>query len=70
MNELYRSYDELPLLLTIPEVAMLLRISRAEAYKLSHREGFPVTLVTGKRRMVAKDALFVWLDRQSVPLAV
>ena len=30
----YRSYDELPLMLSVPEVAAVLGISRAGAYEL------------------------------------
>ena len=37
----YRSYDELPLMLSVPEVAAVLGISRAGAYELVRAEGFP-----------------------------
>lgn len=37
----YKSYDELPLMLSVPEVAAVLGISRAGAYELARSDGFP-----------------------------
>lgn len=37
----YTSYDELPLMLSVPEVAAVLGISRAGAYELVRSNGFP-----------------------------
>ena len=37
----YTSYDELPLMLSVAEVAAVLGISRAGAYELVHGNGFP-----------------------------
>ena len=37
----YTSYDELPLMLSVAEVAAVLGISRAGAYELAHSDGFP-----------------------------
>ena len=37
----YTSYDELPLMLSVAEVAAVLGISRAGAYELVHSDGFP-----------------------------
>ena len=37
----FRSYDDLPLTLTVPEVGEVLGISRAKAYDLARSEGFP-----------------------------
>ena len=36
----YTSYDELPLMLSVVEVAAVLGISRAGAYELAHSDGF------------------------------
>lgn len=49
----YRSYDELPLMLSVPEVAAVLGISRAGAYELVRAEGFPA-LKIGSRIVVPK----------------
>ena len=37
----YTSYDKLPLMLSVVEVAAVLGISRAGAYELAHSDGFP-----------------------------
>ena len=37
----FRSYEELPLMLSVPEMAAALGISRAGAYELVRTEGFP-----------------------------
>ena len=40
-NQIYKSFEELPVMLTIPQVASVLSISRAGAYELAHRKNFP-----------------------------
>ena len=60
----YRSFEELPAMLTAAELAGALGISRAGAYALIHRKDFP-TLQIGKRLMVPKDKLMAWIDRQT-----
>ena len=59
-----RSLDELPAMLTATELAGALGISRAGAYALLHRRGFP-TLRIGKRLMVPKDKLAAWIDQNT-----
>lgn len=62
MNECtYKSFDELPLMLNVVQVAAVLGISRAGAYELVHSEGFP-TLKIGSRIVVPKDKLREWID--------
>ena len=61
--EPYRSFDELPVMLTIPQVASVLSISRAGAYELAHSKNFPAMLV-GSRIVVPKDRLLAWVDRK------
>ena len=62
MNECtYKSFDELPLMLNVVQVAAVLGISRAGAYELVHSEGFP-TLKIGNRIVVPKDKLREWID--------
>ena len=62
-GEPYRSFDELPVMLTIPQVASVLSISRAGAYELAHSKNFPAMLV-GSRIVVPKDRLSAWVDRK------
>ena len=62
MNEgTYKSFDELPLMLNVVQVAAVLGISRAGAYELVHSEGFPA-LKIGSRIVVPKDKLQEWID--------
>ena len=59
----YESYNELPLTLSVPEVAAVLGISRAGAYELVNSASFPKVKI-GKRILVPKDKLIEWLDAQ------
>ena len=63
MSTNYNSYEQLPLALNAEEVAQVLGISRANAYTLMHSESFP-TLVIGKRLVVPRDRLLVWMEEQ------
>jgi len=60
----YKSYDELPLMLSVPEVAAVLGISRAGAYELARREDFP-TLKIGSRTVVPKGKFIGWVEGQT-----
>ena len=57
----YTSYDELPLMLSVTEVAAVLGISRAGAYELVHGNEFPA-LKIGSRIVVPKDKFLAWID--------
>ena len=63
MEELYKSYDELPIMLSVPELAGVLGISRAGAYTLMRSKGFP-TIFIGKRMVVYRDKFIQWMDEQ------
>ena len=60
----YKSYDDLPLMLSVPEMAAAMGISRAGAYELVHSEGFP-SLTIGTRIVVPKDKLIAWIDEKA-----
>ena len=62
-QNVYKSYDELPLMLSVPEVATVLGISRAGAYELVHSSGFP-SMKIGSRIVTPKDKLLAWIDAQ------
>lgn len=62
-KKVYKSYEELPLMLTVLDVAAVLGISRAGAYELAHSEGFPV-LKIGNRIVVPKDKFLLWIEKQ------
>lgn len=60
-QSLYKSYDELPIVLSAKELAAALCISRSGAYDLMKRPDFP-TVCIGNRRIVPKGAFIKWLE--------
>ena len=60
----YKSYAELPLMLSVIDVAAVLGISRAGAYELVKSKGFP-SLTIGSRILIPKDKLIAWIDEKS-----
>lgn len=48
---------------SIPEAAAVLGISTSKMYQVIKIEGFPVLLI-GKRRLISKEGLKRWLDKQ------
>ena len=60
----YKSYDELPLMLSVSDVADVLGIGRANAYELVRNEGFPA-LKIGNRIIVPKDDFISWIKKQT-----
>ena len=61
-KETFKSYEELPLMLSVPEMAAALGISRAGAYELAQSEGFPALRI-GTRIVIPKDELREWIKR-------
>ena len=62
-KETFKSYEDLPLMLSVPEMAAVLGISRAGAYELARSEGFPALRI-GTRIVIPKDKLQEWVDKQ------
>ena len=60
----YRNYNELPLMLSVPEVAKVLGISRAGAYELVRSDSFPKIRI-GNRIVVPKDKFIQWIEDQT-----
>ena len=60
----FKSFDDLPLTLTVMEVAEALRISRAGAYDLVRTEGFPA-LKIGSRIVIPKEKFIQWMDENT-----
>ncbi len=60
----YKSYDELPLMLSVTDVAALFGISRSHAYDLVREEGFPVMEI-GSRIIIPKGALIKWIEAKT-----
>ena len=61
-KETFKSYEDLPLMLSVPEMATALGISRAGAYELARAEGFPALRI-GTRIVIPKDELREWIKR-------
>ena len=59
-GSVYKSYEELPLLLNVKEVAQLLGVSDSSVYELIAEEDFP-SLRIGKRIVVPKEELRKWI---------
>ena len=53
----FKSYEELPLTLSVPEMAAALGISRAGAYELVRTEGF-LALKIGSHIVISKNELW------------
>ena len=57
----YKSYDDLPLMLSVPQLSKALGISRAGAYALVKQKDFP-SLTIGGRILIPKDKLIAWIN--------
>ena len=61
----YKSKEELPMFLTVMDVANLLGISRASAYELVREDNFPKLKIVQGRTIIPRDRLLEWLDEQT-----
>ena len=57
MTSKYTTYEQLPLMLSVPEIASVLGISRAAAYELARSK-------IGTRIVVPKDKFISWINRK------
>lgn len=60
----YKSYDELPLMLSVQKIAIVLGISKTSAYDLVRSKGFPV-LKIGSRLVVPKEKFREWVEQNT-----
>ena len=60
-----KTKEELPMFLTVMDVANLLGISRASAYELAREENFPKLKIVQGRTIIPRDRLLEWLDEQT-----
>ena len=59
----YHSLEELPLMMNMTDVAAVLGISRAGAYKFAHSADCPAFQI-GNRIVVSREKVLDWLERQ------
>lgn len=62
----HTEWDELPLVLTVRQLAAILEIGLGAAYALCHQRGFPVVRV-GRSFRVPREALQRWLLEKTHP---
>ena len=60
----YQSTRELPLMLSVMDIASVLGISKSGAYTLAHSKEFPAFRV-GRRIVVSQEKFLEWLEQQS-----
>lgn len=63
-EEKYQDYADLPLFLSVQDLADAMRISRTVAYELARREDFP-SITVGSRIIVPREKFIAWVDRQA-----
>ena len=64
-KSMYKTKEEMPLFLTVMDMANLLGISRASAYELVRQENFPKLKIVQGRTIIPRDRLLEWLDEQT-----
>ena len=64
-QSMYKSKEELPMFLTVMDVANLLGISRASAYELVREDNFPKLKIVQGRTIIPRDRLLEWLYEQT-----
>ena len=60
-ESIYKSYDELPIMLNAETLAKVLGIAPSSAYELMHQVGFPTLRVGENRLVVPKQAFIDWV---------
>ena len=59
---MYKSYDELPVMLSVHDVAEVLGISKSSAYVLVKEKGVP-KLKIGARVVVPREKFIEWINK-------
>lgn len=60
----YQSFEQLPVILNMKNVAAVLGISESGAYDLCKTEGFPAFRVSN-RILIQRDKLIEWIEQQA-----
>ena len=59
-ESVYKSYDELPLMLNAETLVKVLGVAPSSAYELMHDKDFP-TLKIGNRLVIPKEDFIAWV---------
>ncbi|QXE19303.1 helix-turn-helix domain-containing protein [Clostridium sp. 001] len=57
--------EELPALMTVKEMAQVLRIERSTANEIIYRENFTVIMLKSRRTRILKEELINWLENNT-----
>ena len=60
----YKTFDELPMFLSVAMLSNVLGISSSLGYELMHEEGFP-SIKIGGRIVIPRDKLISWLEERT-----
>ena len=64
-ESMYTNFDDMPMMLSVPQAAEVLGISAVSLYKLIRNDNsFPVVAI-GRRKSVPKEQLKIWIDTNS-----
>lgn len=61
----YKSFEELPLIMTTKDVQKVLGIHNNGVYELYRRPGFPSVRVSERRIIVPRDKFLEWLENSA-----
>ena len=65
MQTSVKSFNDLPLILKVKQVAEVLGVSRKVAYNLTRRKDFPAVRVGEKRVVIPRDHFLRWLNEKA-----
>ena len=63
--KMYKNFDEMPVMLSVPETADVLGISRVSVYKLAKTDKSFPAVVMGSRISIPKEQLKEWIDMKA-----
>ena len=62
---MYKSYDDLPLMMSVQDIAEVLGISKSSAYVLVKEKGFPKIKIGARVVIPPRDKFLEWIDKKT-----